>query len=115
MGFLRKIRGVFHDDWCSKCQSKMDERKRQLYSLPMMVGHYVSHENAEYYKNNLRKVSRKADIPTGQYACGMIVYECPECGHRAVKLSVFLPVRDQEKLEEGLYFEKGEMDDFIWQ
>lgn len=113
MGFFRKIRAVFHDDWCSKCQTKMEERKRQLYKLPMMVGHYTSHEEADYYKKNLIKVNRKADIPIGQYACGMIVYECPECGHRPVKLSIFLPVRDQEKPEDAMYFENGEMNDFI--
>jgi hypothetical protein len=114
MGFIRKICSVFHDDWCSKCQSKMDERKRQLYMLPMTVGHYVSHSNLDYYKQNLIKVNYKADIPTGTYACGIIVYECPKCNHRAVKLSIFLPVRDEEKYEDGMYLENGEMDDFIW-
>ena len=44
----------------------------------------------------------------------MHVYRCPQCAHRAVKLTVFLPVRDQEKTEQLLYFEDGEMDDFIW-
>lgn len=48
------------------------------------------------------------------YACGAILYECPECGHRAVKLSIFLPVRDVEKPEDAFYFENGELDDFIW-
>ena len=47
------------------------------------------------------------------YACGIHVYRCPQCGHHAVKLTVFLPVRDQEKVEQLLYFEDGEMDDFI--
>ena len=59
-------------------------------------------------------VEKKAQIPTGMYACGMHVYRCPQCAHRAVKLTVFLPVRDQEKTEQLLYFEDGEMDDFIW-
>ena len=82
--------------------------------LPMTVGHYVSHENPDYYKKNLMKVSCKAEIPTATYACGITVYECQECGHRAVKLSIFLPVRDIEKPEDAFYFEKGELDDFIW-
>ena len=113
MSFLRKMRAIFHDDWCSKCQSQMEEKKRQLYQLPMTVGHYTSHQRAEYYQQNLVKVNGKADIPIGNYACGMKVYECPACGHRAVKLSIFLPVRDQEKHEEALLFENGEMDDFL--
>lgn len=64
MGIFRKLREKFHDDWCSKCQNPMDEKKRTLYMLPMRVGHYVSHESAEYYRKNLIKVSHKADIPT---------------------------------------------------
>lgn len=114
MGFLRKIKAAFHDDWCSKCQTQMDETFRQLYMLPMMVGHYSAHKDAEYYKRNLKKVERKADIPTGVYACGAIAYRCPECGHQIVKLSIFLPVRDQEKYEDGYLFENGELDDFLW-
>ncbi len=115
MGLFRKLREKFHDDWCSQCTAEMEVVHRQLYALPtMMVGSYVSHSDPGYYKEHLVKVERKAEIPTGMYACGIIVYRCPQCGHRAVKLSVFLPVRDQEKLEEGFYFENGELDDFIW-
>ncbi len=113
MGFLKKFRAIFHDDWCSKCQTQMDETFHQLYMLPMMVGHYISHKDANYYKRNLIKVNRKADIPIGTYACGVISYKCPECGHQIVKLSIFLPVRDQEKYEETIYFDNEELDDFI--
>lgn len=81
--------------------------------LPMMVGHYVAHKDADYYKKNLVPVDKKADIPTGMYACGIIEYKCPKCCHRAVKLSIFLPVRDQEKPEDAYLFENGEMDDFL--
>ena len=115
MRLFRKIRGFFHDDWCSKCQSQMQEEKCQLYALPVMVGHYSSHKDAEYYLENLHKVNCRTDIPTGMYACRLMGYRCPQCGHRAVKLSIFLPVRDQEKFEEGFYFENGELDDFICQ
>lgn len=113
MGLFKKVRLLFHDDLCPTCMESMEERGRQLYMLPMMVGHYESHESALYYKKNLRKVCRKADIPTGQYACGIIAYRCPNCGYRKVKVSVFLPVRDQEKYEDTIYFENGEMDDFL--
>ena len=113
MGFLRKFCSIFHDDWCKECQSEMEERSKKLYMLPMTVGHYVSHKDPEYYKENLIPVNRKSDIPTGNYACGITVYRCPECLHQLVKLSIFLPVRDQEKYEEFLYFENGEMDSFV--
>jgi len=115
MGLLRSLREKFHDDWCSECTSEMEVIHRQLYALPTMtVGHYVCHGEPEYYKKNLVPVNRKADIPTGMYACGITAYRCPQCGHRAVKLAVFLPVRDMEKPEQNLYFERGEMDDFLW-
>ena len=64
MGIFRKIREKFHDDWCSKCQNPMEEKRRNLYMLPMSVGHYMEHKDPEYYKKNLIKVNRKADIPT---------------------------------------------------
>jgi len=113
MGLLRKIKAAFHDDWCSICQTQMNETSRQLYMLPMTVGHYCSHRDAEYYKRNLRKVSCKADIPVGVYACGAIAYRCPECGHRMIKLSIFLPVRDKEMDEDAMIFENGELDELL--
>ena len=115
MGLFKRMRAIFHDDWCSQCQHQMDVLKKQLYALPTMrVGHYTAHEEPEYYKENLIPVEKKAQIPTGMYACGIHVYQCPQCGHRAVKLTVFLPVREEEKVEQALYFEKGELDDFLW-
>ena len=113
MGLIKKIRTYFHDDMCNNCQIQMEEKKRQLYVLPMTVGHYVSHQNASYYIKNLIKVEKKKDIPVGYYACGIHWYRCLKCGHQAVKLSIFLPVRDQEKQEEVFFFEKGEMDAFL--
>lgn len=113
MSILKKFQASFHDDWCKECYTKMDEVERNLYMLPMYVGHYVSHKDVTYYKKNLCKVERKKDIPTGVYACGIIKYRCPHCCHRMVKLSIFLPVRDQEKYEDFIYFENGELDDFF--
>lgn len=113
MGVLKKIRSIFHDNWCKEGSTEMLEKHRQLYMLPMTVGNYVSHKEANYYKKNLIRVNRKADIETGKYACGIISYKCPNCGHRMTKLCIFLPVRDQEKHEENVYFEHGELDDFL--
>ncbi len=113
MGLLRKIGSFFHDDWCNKCQSQMNEIGRRLYILPMRVGHYYSHKDADYYKRNLIRVERKSDIPTATYACGAIHYWCPKCSNRIVKLSIFLPVRDEEKYEETIYFENGELNELF--
>lgn len=115
MKWIKKMRSVFHDDWCKNCFNEMDIKHKQLYMLPMTVGHYYSHKDANYYKKNLIKVHRKADIPTGQYACGIISYKCPQCGYKMTKLSIFLPVREEEKQEESIYFENSEFDEFLKQ
>lgn len=116
MGIFRKIRAAFHDDWCNLCQSEMDVVHKQLYALPdLTVDHYISHETADYYREHLVPVSKKAQIPPGMYACGLHAYRCPNCGHRRIKLTTFLPVRDQEKIEEILFFDHGELDGFLYQ
>lgn len=113
MGLIRKIKSFFHNDWCGKCQIPMEQRKRELFMLPMMVGHYTTHKNKEYYIKNLIKVDKKADIPTGYYACGIIEYQCPNCRKKITELSIFLPVRDSEKYEDTILFENGELDEFM--
>ena len=113
MGIIKKIKSLFHDDWCSDCQTEMLETYKQLFMLPISVGHYVSHNNAEYYKKNLVRVTSKKDIPVGIYACGIKKYRCSTCGRTIVNLSIFLPVRDQEKYEETICFKNGELDQFI--
>lgn len=113
---LRKLRAKLHDDWCGRCGKVMEVELKQLYAMPeQLVGHYVSHRDPAYYKTHLAPVGRKSDIPTGMYACGLILYRCPYCGFTAVKLCVFLPVRGEEKVEEYLYFDKCELDDFVRQ
>ena len=37
MGIIRKMRAVFHEDWCNLCQSEMDVMHKQLYALPDMT------------------------------------------------------------------------------
>lgn len=113
---FRKLRAKFHDDWCGRCAKVMEIERKQLYAMPdQFVGHYVSHSDPNYYKTHLTPVGRKSDIPTGMYACGLILYRCPDCGFTAVKLCAFLPVRGEEKVEECLYFDKRELDDFVRQ
>ena len=79
----------------------------------MTVGNYRSHKDDSYYRRNLYPVSGKADIPAGYYACRAIRYRCPDCGRQFVKLSVFLPVREQEQFEEALLFREGELNELV--
>lgn len=114
MGLLSRIKAAFRDDCCCECKQVMDVSFKQLFALPdQMVGHYVQHDQPNYYKTHLVKITKKADVPTGMYACGMHVYRCTNCGHKAVKLTIFLPVRNEEKVEQVLLFNHGEMDDFV--
>lgn len=113
MGLFSKAKAWLLDDHCTPCAVKMDTVKKQLYMLPMTVGHYTKHDDPNYYEHNLVKVDKKADIPTGFYACGAYLYKCPKCGQQAVKLNIFLPVRDEEQFEDTYLFENGELDNFI--
>lgn len=116
MSFLDKLKSKFKDDWCEKCTKPMELRKKQLFMLPTMtVGHYVSHDDPNYYLKNMLKVNKKADIPVGFYACGTYLYHCPTCGRDIAKITVFLPVRDQEQIEESFLYEDKDLISFIEQ
>lgn len=113
MSVFRRMRAAFHDDWCKKCCAQMDVEKKQLYMLPVIVGQYKSRSDAAYFIRNLRKAGKKADIPPGHYACGAHAFRCPDCGFRIVRLTIFLPVREEEKYEDTVYFKNGELDGFL--
>lgn len=113
MGIIRKMRAPFHEDWCKNCTKPMMVMKKELFMLPVLVDHYVSHEDAAYFKKNLIKISKKADIPTGYHGCGIIKYHCSNCNYDRTRVKVFLPVRDIEKFEDMVYYEKGELDSIL--
>lgn len=115
MGLLDKWLRKYQDDWCKGCKCAMEKTRKQLFALPnVTVGHYTEHKDPGFYQKNLHIVERKADIPSGMYACGAIQYRCPECGRRVTVLDPFLPVRDEEKHEGNVVFENGELDEFLW-
>ena len=115
MGLIDRWLRQYQDDWCRSCKCAMEKHRKQLYALPnVSVGHYVERKEPDYYKKNLHPVNRKADIPSGMYACGAIQYRCPQCGKRLTVLDPFLPVRDEEKHEGTIVFRNGELDDFLW-
>ncbi len=99
MSIFKKAKAWLLDDWCTECVTQMNLRKKQLFCLPMTVGHFTDYEDPHYYTTHLTKVSKKADIPVGVYACGAHLYQCPKCQKKLVKLTIFLPVRDQEQID----------------
>lgn len=58
----------------------------------------------------LHPIMNKAQIPAGYYACDGKMYQCPSCGQRVAALRMFLPVRDNEKTEETIFFKNGEVE-----
>lgn len=115
MGLIDKWLRKYQDDWCRDCGCAMEKQRKQLFALPnMTVGHYVERKDPAYYRKNLRMVDKKADIPSGIYACGAIRCRCPQCGKRVTVLDPFLPVRNEEKHEGNIVFSGGELDDFLW-
>lgn len=115
MGLFENWRRRRRDDWCRGCKCEMEQVREQLFALPgMSVGHYEEHRDAQYYRENLYLVDRKADIPAGMYACGASQYRCPRCGKQVTVLDLFLPVREEEKHEGTVAFANGELDDFLW-
>ena len=64
MNVFKKILGVFHSDWCKKCGTAMEITDTRLYFLPMSVGNYTDHENADYYLKNAVPISDISQIPT---------------------------------------------------
>ena len=91
----------------------MTSVSQQLFWMPMTVGHYASYKKADYYLKNLRPVAAREQIPAGYYACDARMYRCPQCGRRAAALRNFLPVREQEKVEETITFRNGELDTLL--
>ena len=114
MNVFKKILGVFHSDWCKKCGTAMKITDTRLYFLPMSVGNYTDHENADYYLKNAVPISDISQIPTGMYACRVQAMRCPQCANNAVIVCPFLPVRGEERKELAHIFENGEVDELIY-
>ena len=34
MGLFRRMRHIFHEDWCSECLAEMELTRKQLYAMP---------------------------------------------------------------------------------
>ena len=110
MGIFSTITKRFKDNWCKECKSEMNTAAKQLFWMPMTVGHYTEHKDAGYYLKNLQPIMNKKQIPPGYYACEVTMYRCSGCGKRITVVSPFLRVRNEEKNEIGQIYEKGELD-----
>lgn len=85
---------------CKQCKGKMVDTTSYLYLLP---AHFDEEheENAEYYLNNARQIESTEQIPSGNRACRMFIFQCQSCGHKIVSVVDFLKVREDELVKGG--------------
>lgn len=97
---------------CKKCKTKMVAGERVLYLIPVMFDK-EHEESAEYYLKNARKIEDESQIPTGQRACRICLFRCPQCSKRVVSVVDFLKNRDNEVIFGGDIYPYEKFRDFI--
>lgn len=85
---------------CAKCKGKMVDTISYLYLIPAKFDD-VHEESADYYINNAMKIESEEQIPNGNRACRMFVFQCQNCGHKIVSVVDFLKVRECELVKCG--------------
>lgn len=58
-------------------------------------------KSAEYYLNNATSIENTEQIPSGNRACRMFIFQCQSCGFKKVSIVDFLKVRDYEIVKSG--------------
>lgn len=85
---------------CKKCKGKMVDTACFLYLIPVQFDQ-EHEESAEYYISNATRIDHEEQIPSGNRACRMYVFQCQECGHQMVSVVDFLKVRETELIKGG--------------
>ena len=85
---------------CKKCKGEMVAIKSYEYLIP---AHFDEEheESADYYIQNAKPIKDSSEIPAGNRACYIHLFQCQSCGHKNVSVVDFLKVRDQEFLRGG--------------
>ncbi|MCM1182666.1 MAG: hypothetical protein NC337_04740 [Roseburia sp.] len=97
------LRGKRGQSTCIKCKAAASKTTRcpYLFLIPVSFGDgYADAEN--YLRTHMVPISGTWQIPTGQRACRVEVFDCPKCGGRQVEITDFLQVRGKE-VHEGCY------------
>lgn len=66
-----------------------------LFLIPVVFGKTYGCAQ-EYLRTHMTPILSKRQIPTGQRACRVEIFECPRCGARQVEITDFLQVRGEE-------------------
>lgn len=97
---------------CEVCKGKMIDTTSYLYLLPVQFSD-EHEESAEYYINNATRIESTEQIPNGNRACYMYVFQCQDCGHKMVSVVDFLKVRENELMKGGDIYPYEKFRDFL--
>lgn len=97
---------------CKVCKGKMTDTMCYLYLIPAQFSD-EHEESAEYYINNATRIESVDQIPNGNRACRMYVFQCQSCAHKKVSVVDFLKVRDNEIVKGGDIYPYEEFKDFF--
>lgn len=85
---------------CEVCKGKMVDTISYLYLIPAKFDD-EHEESAEYYIHNGTRIESTEQIPNGNRACRMYVFQCQSCAHKKVSVVDFLKVRENELIKAG--------------
>lgn len=91
---LREKRGQITCIHCKAAAEKVT-RYPYLFLLPVTFGNHYS-DPEKYLLKNMRPIMSKDQIPTGQRACKVEVFNCSRCNKLLVEITDFLQVRGEE-------------------
>ncbi len=85
---------------CKKCKGDMVNTVSYLYLLPLIFDH-GHEESAQYYLQKAIKIDSMEQIPKGNRACYMNVFQCQNCADKLVSIVDFLKVREDAVIKGG--------------
>ena len=97
---------------CKLCKNKMAETQSYLYLIPARIDE-EHEESSAYYLKNATPIQSREQIPTGNRACVITVYQCQSCGYRDVAVVDFLRVRDKEIIKGGDVYPYEDFKEFL--
>lgn len=99
---------------CKICKGKMVDTTSYLYLIPAHFSE-THEESAKYYLNHAVRIESTEQIPNGNRACYMYIFECQNCGHRIVSVVDFLKVRESELIKGGDIYPYEDFQEFFMQ
>lgn len=97
---------------CKKCKGVMTAVESLLYLIPV---HFDDEheESAKYYIQNAKPIADDSQIPSGNRACYLHVFQCQDCGYKNISIVDFLKVREKEMIKGGEIYPYEEFEHFI--